>query len=65
MADIEKIGSSRVGDPEKPTSPISGADEALKFLRREEEHGTLVEIDEKKLLRKIDWMVMPVSSRLR
>lgn len=61
MEDIEKTTSTEVGGVEKPVAPIAGADEALKFLRREEEHGTLVEIDEKKLLRKINWMVMPVS----
>jgi hypothetical protein len=65
MEDIEKTMTPKVGDVEKPLAQIAGADEALKFLRREEEHGTLVEIDEKKLLRKIDWMVMPVGNMLR
>jgi len=62
MADIEKTTSPEIGNVEKPLAPISGADEALKFLRREEADGTIIDIDEKKLVRKIDWMIMPVSS---
>jgi hypothetical protein len=65
MEDIEKTRTPEVGDVENPVTLIAGADEALRFLRREEEHGTLVEINEKKLLRKIDWMVMPVSDMFR
>ena len=61
MTDIEKTSSPEVGNVEKSLAPIAGADEALKFLRREEVDGTIVDIDEKKLVRKIDWMVMPVS----
>jgi hypothetical protein len=60
MADIEKTTSPEIGNVEKPLAPI--ADEALKFLRTEEADGTIVDIDEKKLFRQIDWMVMPVSS---
>lgn len=59
MEDIEKSKSPENESAEK-LAPIAGADEALMFLRREE-HGIIVNIDEKQLLRKIDWMIMPVS----
>ncbi|TVY13479.1 putative transporter protein [Lachnellula arida] len=59
MTDIEKTRSPEVGNAEKSLSPIAEADAALKFLKREEVDGTIVDIDEKKLVRKIDWMVMP------
>ncbi|TVY44230.1 Thiamine pathway transporter [Lachnellula occidentalis] len=60
MTDIEKTSSPEIGNVEKSLAPIAGADAALKFLRREEVDGTIVDIDEKKLVRKIDWMVMPL-----
>jgi hypothetical protein len=44
-------------DYEKGTVDIPAADSALTFLRRE--GGDVVEIDEKKLLRKIDFMIIP------
>lgn len=61
MTDIEKTRSPEVENAEKSVAPIAGADAALQFLRREEVDGTIVDIDEKTLVRKIDWMVMPVS----
>jgi len=61
MTDIEKTSSPEVGTVEKSLAPIVGADSALDFLRREEVDRSIVDIDEKKLVRKIDWMVMPVS----
>lgn len=61
MSDIEKTASPEAGNVDKQLAPIAGADEALNFLRRTETHGVVVEIDEKTLVRKIDWMVMPVS----
>lgn len=72
MADIKNAPSpgTSSGD-EKPrfTSPAQ-ADEALQFLRgsggkdRDETHGTVDEIlvDEKKLVRKIDFMIVPVCT---
>ncbi|KAJ6110629.1 hypothetical protein N7486_002864 [Penicillium sp. IBT 16267x] len=35
------------------------ADAALEFLHRED-HGVVVDVDEKALVRKIDWMIMPL-----
>lgn len=35
-------------------------DAALKFLRSNAAVGESVEIDEKKLMRKVDWMMMPL-----
>lgn len=39
---------------------IKNGDKALDFLRKEEFGDELEYVDEKKLLRKIDWMVMPL-----
>lgn len=61
-ADIEKTTSPHVGTMEKQVVSTAEADEALKFLRREDERGTFNDLDEKKLVRKIDWMVVPVSN---
>ena len=38
-------------------------DEALKFMRDHDVEGAIDDIDDKKLMRKVDWMVM-VSSLL-
>ena len=46
--------------PEK--SAYKDADKALEFLRinEEGEEGTVVSIDEKTLVKKIDWMIVPI-----
>jgi len=44
--------------PEK--SNVRDGDEALDFLRREEIGGEMNEVDQKKLVRKIDFMVVPL-----
>lgn len=46
--------------PEKNT--YKDADKALEFLRfnEEGEEGIVVAIDEKALVRKIDWMIVPI-----
>ena len=46
--------------PEK--SAYRDVDKALEFLRfnDEDEQGTVVAIDEKALVRKIDWMIVPI-----
>lgn len=38
------------------------ADRALEFLQRNEESevGTVIAVDEKALVRKIDWMIVPI-----
>ncbi|KAF4630248.1 hypothetical protein G7Y89_g7887 [Cudoniella acicularis] len=60
MTDIEKSSSPETGKSEQKTIPTAEADNALNFLRREEEHGVIEDIDEKKLLRKIDRMTIPL-----
>jgi hypothetical protein len=46
--------------PEK--AAYANGDKALEFLRYNEEgeEGTVVHIDEKALVRKIDWMIVPI-----
>jgi hypothetical protein len=46
--------------PEKRA--YKNADRALEFLQRNEESevGTVVVVDEKALVRKIDWMIVPI-----
>src|SRR5690242_11244840 len=46
--------------PEK--GAYKDADKALEFLRVNEdgEEGTVVSIDEKTLIKKIDWMIVPI-----
>lgn len=53
-SDIE-IGSVAV--VEKPTQ---NGDEALQFLKNQHDVGELTPEEEKRLLRKIDWMIMPL-----
>lgn len=45
-------------DPEKPI--FKNADKALEFLRTEAEVGEGEDVDEKRLVRKIDWMIVPM-----
>jgi hypothetical protein len=40
--------------------PTKDGDEALHFLKNQHDVGTLTPEDEKKLVRRIDWMVMPL-----
>lgn len=59
-----------MGHPENQGQPVDievknaslsagKADAALEFLRNEDT-GVAVEVDEKTLVRKIDWMIMPL-----
>ncbi len=57
MIDVEKTESP--SPVEKGNIYEPGADNALEFLRLQAESGTIVDVDEKKLLRKIDWMIIP------
>jgi hypothetical protein len=59
---------SKMIDEEKSISPSPvekgsvtdlGADKALEFLRLQAQNSSFVDVDEKKLLRKIDWMIIP------
>jgi hypothetical protein len=40
--------------------PSKEVDEALHFLKNQHDVGTLTPEDERKLVRKIDWMIMPL-----
>lgn len=53
--------------PPRPSSPVVGtlkdinnADAALDFLRHENDIPEMTAEDEKRLVRKIDWMIMPL-----
>jgi hypothetical protein len=53
-SDVE-IGSVAVVDDH-----IKDGDEALRFLKNQHVVGEMTAEDEKKLVRKIDWMIMPL-----
>ena len=72
MAAIEKIGdkhSDTIGPPDSDIEigsvavlekPSQNGDEALQFLKNQHDVGELTPEEEKRLLRKIDWMIMPL-----
>jgi hypothetical protein len=39
---------------------VKDIDEALRFLKNQHDVGPMTEEDERKLVRKIDWMIMPL-----
>jgi hypothetical protein len=53
QSDIE-VGSVGVVEDTKD------GDEALRFLKNQHDVGPMTEEDERKLVRKIDWMIMPL-----
>jgi hypothetical protein len=53
-SDIEAGSVVNVGEP------IKGGDEALRFLKSQHAVGEMTVEEEKKLVRKIDWMIMPL-----
>jgi len=57
MVDVEKIESPSPVD--KGHIYIPEADKAFEFLRLRAESDAIVDVDEKKLLIKIDWMIIP------
>ena len=68
-AEIEKSVARAPSPNEKDTvsleegklsASIKDGDEALKFLRREEMGDEIAQVDEKKLVRKIDFMIVPL-----
>lgn len=62
MANLADESKSQV-DVESKHDPIitsPDVDDALKFLKVEVAEGSLDAIDEKKLIRKIDWFIMPM-----
>ena len=70
MESGEKNGSDTSmgwNDPDSNETPVdvfvddNKVDEALKFLRNETHEGVVVDLeDEKRLVRKIDWMIVPL-----
>jgi protein gp37 len=52
VADRTSIGDEKIA--------MRQVDAALQFLRQEEPVGQCDEISEKKLVRKIDWLIMPL-----
>lgn len=72
MATIEKEGgkhSDAIGPPDSDIEigsvavvekPTQNGDEALQFLKSQHDVGELTPEEEKRLLRKIDWMIMPL-----
>lgn len=58
----EISASTHVDEKVPEKSAFKDADKALEFLRYNEEgeEGTVVDINEKALVRKIDWMIVPI-----
>lgn len=54
--------SSQVDEKVLEKSAYKDADKALEFLRinGDSEEGTVVAIDEKALVKRIDWMIVPI-----
>jgi hypothetical protein len=61
MSDIKKnpVPITNVESDEVKNLSSGAADEALNFLRAENLPGSVIELDEKALMGKIAWMVMP------
>lgn len=59
MSDMEKTISPELAPMDKKAVNASEDDKALAFLREQHATGTVVEINEKALLRKIDYMIVP------
>lgn len=59
--DIEHNVADRTDSvgPQKEVS-TRDADEALRFLRSNDETAVFDDVSEKKLMRKVDWMLMPL-----
>lgn len=51
--------TSAAKDPEMQVLKPNDADAALEFMTHENT-GTMTEVDEKKLVRKIDWRIVPL-----
>lgn len=63
MANDIEVQTATVARAESIDEKFVGAkdvDEALQFLHAHAATAQLTEIDEKKLMRKVDWMIMPL-----
>lgn len=62
MQASEMKESSHVDEKVPEKTAYRNADKALEFLRfnEESEEGTVIAVDEKTLVRKIDWMIVPI-----
>lgn len=56
--DATQLAYSETGD--EKAILVTDADEALAFLRQHAATGEVVDIDDKKLMRKVDWLLMPL-----
>lgn len=56
-------GKPSAKDPELQVPRPADADAALEFVTHENT-GTMTEVDEKKLVRKIDWRIVPLMCKL-
>jgi hypothetical protein len=62
MTDIGKTANSIANIQSSEIKELfpAAADEALNFLRAEDLPSSGLELDERAVVRKIDWMIMPV-----
>jgi len=58
--DIEGSASKEDVPYHEGVTKVKDGDAALTFLRRESTAGQMSTVDEKRLVRKIDWMIMPL-----
>jgi len=63
LAVEEDVLTERPGDTEMQKFDHRDADAALEFLNQEAT-GSMTEVDEKKLLKKIDWRIVPLMCKL-
>lgn len=56
--DASKMANTETND--EKAMLITDADDALQFLRQHEATGEVVTIDDKKLMRRVDWLLMPL-----
>ena len=67
MHRMSNLGNSNkpLGDPTSAgsvdvTSSLADVDDALRFLKAGGQNGDFNSVDERRLLRKIDWYIMPM-----
>lgn len=59
-SDAKVYQASTTAEANNEKVDIKDGDKALEFLRTEAEVGEGEDIDEKRLVRKIDWMIVPL-----
>lgn len=58
--EVQRATISRSGSVNEKFIAAKDVDEALQFLHANAATAQLTDIDEKKLMRKVDWMIMPL-----